>query len=165
MAHGVSHEPASQVYCSRAPIPAANLCLCWRHSNTQKQVWLSLLGVPGSWCTQGFFWTLQEPLAGTWFDSKYNLLLLLSFWGFSFAFRHGVSFLVGSNILLSMAVQQVVAILEFSQKKMSQRPSTPPSCSILRHICRGEKVGPGSNDWAWLRMYSCHHRTFHVRCQ
>ena len=31
----------------------------------------------------------------------------------------GYLFLVGSNILLSMAVQQVVAILEFSQKKMS----------------------------------------------
>ena len=30
----------------------------------------------------------------------------LSFWGFSFALGHGVSFLVGSNILLWMVVQQ-----------------------------------------------------------
>ena len=32
----------------------ADLCLCRRHSNTQRQVWLSLCGVSGSWCTQGF---------------------------------------------------------------------------------------------------------------
>ena len=25
-----------------------------RHSNTQRQVWLTLCGVSGSWCTQGF---------------------------------------------------------------------------------------------------------------
>ena len=40
-----------------------------------------------------------------------------------------VSFLVGSNILLSMAVQQPVVILEFSQKLSSQL-STPPSVSL-----------------------------------
>ena len=55
------------------------------------------------------------------------LPLLPSCWGFSFALGCGVSFLVGSNILLSMVVQQWVAILEFVQEKMSPRPSTPPS--------------------------------------
>ena len=35
----------------------------------------------------------------------------------------GYIFLVGSNILLSMVVQQLVAILEFSQGKVSARPS------------------------------------------
>ena len=54
------------------------------------------------------------------------LPLLQSCWGFSFALRHGVSFLVGSNILLSMTV-----ILEFSQEKMSTCPSTPPSCKLI----------------------------------
>ena len=39
----------------------------------------------------------------------------------------GCLFLVGSNILLLMVVQQQVLILEFSQKKMSTCPSTPPS--------------------------------------
>ena len=44
--------------------------------------------------------------------------------------------LVGSNILLSMVVQQQVVILEFLQEKMSARPSTLPSCSIfLFNIC------------------------------
>ena len=35
--------------------------------------------------------------------------------------------MVGSNILLLMAVQQLVAILEFSQEKVSEHPSTPLS--------------------------------------
>ena len=39
----------------------------------------------------------------------------------------GVFFLVGSSILLSMVVQQVVAILVLSQEEMSTYPSTPPS--------------------------------------
>ena len=44
--------------------------------------------------------------------------------------------LVGSNILLSMVVQQQVVILEFLQEKMSAHPSTLPSCSIfLFNIC------------------------------
>ena len=44
--------------------------------------------------------------------------------------------LVGSNILLSMVVQQQVVVLEFLQEKMSARPSTLPSCSIfLFNIC------------------------------
>ena len=36
-------------------------------------------------------------------------------------------FLVGSNILLKIVVQQV-SVLEFLQEKMSACPSTPPSC-------------------------------------
>ena len=39
----------------------------------------------------------------------------------------GYLFLVGFNILLSMVVQQLVAILEFSREEMSTRP-TPPIC-------------------------------------
>ena len=39
----------------------------------------------------------------------------------------GYLFLVGSNFLLLMVVQQLVAILEFSQEKMSALASTPLS--------------------------------------
>ena len=39
----------------------------------------------------------------------------------------GYLFLVGSNVLLLMVVQQQVAVLEFLQEKMSTRPSTLPS--------------------------------------
>ena len=52
--------------------------------------------------------------------------LLLSCWVVSFALGCGGSFLMGSNILLSV-VQQRVAILEFSKKTMSACPSNPPS--------------------------------------
>ena len=54
--------------------------------------------------------------------------LLPSYWGFSFALGHRVFFffLVGSNILLSMVIQQLVVILEFSKENMSTHPSTPP---------------------------------------
>ena len=44
----------------------------------------------------------------------------------------GHLFLVGSNILLLMVVQQRVAVLEFSLEKMSACP-TPPSCSCLAY--------------------------------
>ena len=54
------------------------------------------------------------------------LSLLPSTWSFSFALRRGYLYLVGSNILLLMVVQQQVAILEFSQEKLSAHPSTPP---------------------------------------
>ena len=43
----------------------------------------------------------------------------------------GYCFLLGSNILLSMLVQQQVAILELVQEKMSTCPSTLPSCKQL----------------------------------
>ena len=46
----------------------------------------------------------------------------------------GYLFLVGSNNLLSMVVQQRVVILEFSQEKISARPSTPPSCDRIMVI-------------------------------
>ena len=75
-----------------------------RYSNTQRQVWLSLCGV--SWCAQGFVGALQASLVGMGFDSNAILLLLPSFLGFSFALGPGVSFLVGSNILLSVVFQQ-----------------------------------------------------------
>ena len=69
----------------------ADLYLPRRHSNTQKQVWLSLCGV--FWWPQDFVWALQASLAGMGFDSKcdfttstFFLVLLLCpwIWGFFF---------------------------------------------------------------------------------
>ena len=92
--------------------------------DTQTQFWLSLCGVSGSWCVQGLF----EPSEHLWWIRGLiiNAIspLLSSFWGFSFALGHGVSFLVESNILQSTVVQQGVVVLEFSQEKMSTRPCT-----------------------------------------
>ena len=42
----------------------------------------------------------------------------------------GYLYLVGSNILLWMVVQQLAAILEFSQEEMSAGSSTLPSCYL-----------------------------------
>ena len=105
----------------------ADLYLCRRHSNTVLAQSLWGLWV---WCLQGLF----EPSECLWW--VWSLILnaifpLLPFcWGFSFALWCGVSFLVGSNILLLTVVQQWVVILEFLQEKMSTHPSTLPSSSI-----------------------------------
>ena len=85
---------------------------------------------PGSWYTQGFVCVFWAPLAGMRFDFKQEctaptilLGLLLCPWMWA------IFFLVDSNILLSMVVQQLFVILVFSQK-MSTCPSIPPSCFI-----------------------------------
>ena len=45
----------------------------------------------------------------------------------SFFFVFDIFFLVGSNMLQLMVVQQLVAILVLSQEEMSAHPSTLPS--------------------------------------
>ena len=71
----------------------ADLYLHRRHSNTQRQVCLSVCGVSGSWCAPGFVWALRASLAGMGFDSKCDfapptvlmgLLLCLWMWGILF---------------------------------------------------------------------------------
>ena len=90
----------------RAPAPASI-------GDTQTQFWLSLCGIPGSWCAQGLF----EPSECLWcvWGLILNVILPLlpSCWGFSFALQCGYLLLVGSNILLLTVVQQRVVILEF----------------------------------------------------
>ena len=70
---------------------------------------------------------LFEPSECLWCVWGLNLNAILpllpSCWGFTFPFYMGYLFLVGSNILLSMVVQQWVVTLE-----MSTHPSTLPSC-------------------------------------
>ena len=82
--------------------------------------------------------------------------LLLSGWGFSFALGSGISFFGGSNILLSMVVQSLVAILEISQEKMSSHLSTLPSCflKILSvNICL--KIWNTARITALMSLYLC----------
>ena len=99
--------------------------------NTQTQFWLSLCGVSGSWWAQGLF----EPSEHLW--QLWGLFLnmispLLPSSGASPLPLEMYLFLVGSNILLSTAVQQQVVILEFLQEKMSAHPATLP-CVTLCH--------------------------------
>ena len=115
-----------QVYCTQSPSPCSSQLLTRTSAgDTQTQFCLSLCGCSGSWCTQGLF----EPSTIPWWvlGLIVNAILpvLQSCWGF-FALGHGVSFLVGSNILLLTVIQQQVVILEFFQK-LSACPSTLPS--------------------------------------
>ena len=64
------------------------------------------------------------------FDSKRDLAPPTILLGLLLSLGHGYFSLVGSNILLSMVVQQQVVILEFLQEKMSPHPSALPSCSL-----------------------------------
>ena len=64
---------------------------------------------------------------GMGFDLIVIKPLLLSHCGFFLAFGRVVSFLVGSSVLLSVIVQQLVAVLVLSQEEMSTHPSTLPS--------------------------------------
>ena len=106
-----------------------DLCLHWKHLSTQRQVWLSSGGVPGSWCPQDCVWALQASMEGKRFDSKCNfppstvllgLLLCPWMWGIFFwwdpTFSHWWLF-----------SEWLVAILEFSQEKMNACPSILPS--------------------------------------
>ena len=66
-----------------------------RHSNTQRQVWLSLCGV--SWCAQGFV-SPSEHLWRVWVLILNGISLpLQSCWGSSFALGRGVYFFGGTH--------------------------------------------------------------------
>ena len=82
---------------------------------------------PGSWCARGLVCALLESLVDMKFDFRCDCApppvfsgLLLCPWSWGI-------FLVGCHILLSMVVQQRVAILVFSQEKMSACPPFSPS--------------------------------------
>ena len=122
MPHAVRPKSAA----ARAPVPVAvtaDLCLLRRHS--------TLKGRSGSVSVRslgpGVHKVLFESFEHLWrvwgLILKLILPLVPSCRGFSFALGHGVSFLLGSNILISMVVQQLVAFLEFSQE-MSAHSST-----------------------------------------
>ena len=59
------HDPMCST--TRALVSVAgpcHLCLCKRHSDTQRQFWFSLCGFCRSWCTQAFVWALWTSLVG-----------------------------------------------------------------------------------------------------
>ena len=90
---GLCH--AQEVCCTQSPCPCSSPLLTHTYAgDTQTWLLLNLCGVLRSWCAQGLF----ETSKGLW--RVYGLILnavlpLLSCWGFSFAFGHGVSFFGG----------------------------------------------------------------------
>ena len=83
----------TQVAAPRAPAPEAGHCWPIPPQETQTQVWLSLCGVSGSWCAQGFVWALQASLVGTGLDCKHDFTPPTILLGLSFALGWGLSFL------------------------------------------------------------------------
>ena len=86
----------TQVCCTQSPCPCGRPLLTHTSAgDTQTQLWLSLCGVSGSWCTQGLF----EPSGHIWW--VWGLILnaippvLPSCWSFSLALGHRVSFFGG----------------------------------------------------------------------
>ena len=105
---------------------AAHSCLC-RDPKTLKSRSVSVsLGVtapfPWSWCAHGFVCALQASLVAMRFDFKPPSHHLAA--ASSLPLVMGYLFLVSFNILLSIVVQQLITILEFSQGKMSVDYST-----------------------------------------
>ena len=81
----------TQVCCTQSPCPCDRPLLTRSSAgDTQTQFWLSLCGVPGSWCAQGMFEPSERLLQEWGLILNANSPLLLSCWGFSFALGHGV---------------------------------------------------------------------------
>ena len=70
--HCVPQVLCSQSHCSRAR-PLLTHASPW---HMQKQVWLSLYGVSGSWSMQGFVWALWAPLRVYLWESTSELSTL-----------------------------------------------------------------------------------------
>ena len=134
---GLTHH-TSQVCWSQSPCSCSRpLLTCASAGDTQTlkgRSGLVSVGIPGGYKV---LFEHSEHLGWVWGLILNTILPLLLFcWGFSFALGCWVYFLVGSNILLSMAVQQQVVILEFSQEKMSASASTLPSPSATLQTLR-----------------------------
>ena len=111
----------------RAPAPVAGHCWpilpqeTFKHSSGSVSVRSLGSGV------HKVFWALWASLASMEFDSRYDFALPTIFLGLLLCPWMWNIFLLGSNIFLLTVVNPWVVILEFSQEKMSSRPSTPPS--------------------------------------
>ena len=126
----------SQICCSQSPRPCGVTCRPVPPQETLRHSKAGLAQSPVGVCdpfiwssyTQGSVCALWVSLEGLRFNCKCNCAppttspgLLLCPW------MQGIFFSMGSNLLLLMVVQQVVAILVFSQEKMSACPSILPS--------------------------------------
>ena len=95
----------------------ADMCLCKRHSNTQRQVWLSISWRSAAFLGPGWHKALFVPFEHLWqvWDLIFNVTapLLLSGGAFSFAVKCGVSFFGGIQHSPVNGVQKLVALSVF----------------------------------------------------
>ena len=127
---------ASQVCFSQSPCPCNRLLLTYACTGDTQTLRSRSGSVSVEPLGPGAHKVLLEPSKHHWQTQGLILnaisSLLSSCWDFSFALGHRVSLFMGSNILLSMVVQQGDEILESLQEKMSKHPFTLPS--QLNHI-------------------------------
>ena len=113
--------PRSAAPRASAPLQATAAPVQASAGDTQRQVWLNLCG--GLLVTHFF-----EPYEHLWWVQDFILNTISPLYHLAGAsplsLDTGCLFLVGSNVLLLMAVQQQVVILEFLQEKMSTCSST-----------------------------------------
>ena len=77
---------------TQSPCPCGRpLPTCTSTGDAQTQFCLSLCGLPGSWCAQGFFESSKHLWREWGLILKANSPPLPSYWGFSFALACGVS--------------------------------------------------------------------------
>ena len=118
----------TQVCCIQSPCPCGRPLV----THTSAGDTQTLKGKSGSASigSPGAHKVLFEPSEHLW--QVWGLILnailplLPSCWGFSFVLDVGYLFWV----VMVMVVQQQVVILEFLQEKMSEHPSTAPSCTF-----------------------------------
>ena len=127
------HPPVLSESCSQIPL-AFKVWFCRNSSSccwTPRFRSLTWGSVPSfqrvEFCGISFLQFVSHPPSryGIWFYC--DCAPLPSHCVFSFVFGCGISFLVSSNVFLSMIVQQLVVILVFSQEGVRARSSTPPS--------------------------------------
>ena len=108
-----------------------------RHSNTQRQVWLSLYRV--SWCAHGFVWALWASLMAMGFESKCNfapptillgLLLCPWMWGIFFLNMWTMNFQM-FKLVLEKAEESAIKLLTSSRSLKKQESSRKTSISAL----------------------------------
>ena len=129
-------------FCNQIPLafkirfPGNSQSLCWV---PDWEGWCGVQNLHNSWST--YLISLFSSLSVTHpvclgFDFVMIVPLLLSHWSF-FLFKHALSFLVGSSVLLLMVVQQLVLILVLSQEEMNTCLSTLPSWTRSYYISDG----------------------------
>ena len=135
----------------------ADLFFHRRHSNTQRQVWLSLCGV--SWCAQGFVWALWVSLVSMVFDSKCDFTLptiLLGFllcpwtWGIFFSgIQHSVDGFSAAVCSFGVLAREDECISFYSAlyKLLSKLGILGIFLTLINIICKNTTANIISSEW------------------
>ena len=127
-----SYNQILLVFKVRFPGESQSLCQIPRLGNLMRGSEPSQSGRPSWVLLLSSLWVTH--LAGMGFDFIVFVPLQCLFVASPLYLDMGYLFLVGSSVLLSMVVQQLVVILVFLQEEMSAHPATLPSWTNLLYI-------------------------------